>query len=492
MTRRVFFLVLAVAMGALGACTPVSEALSEAERERILLDEIARLGGAAPPGQSDDEAAAAPAKASALAAESEPVPPKALETRITLSASGAPLSAVLVRLAGRAGLRLAADPDVNLEAPVTVSVPDLAVRHALRMALAPLHYSFRVQGEELVVYEFETRGWTLSLPSLTFSASTDVTNQSGRPDTETAARRADPSALMTGVATNINLGAMATVRTETRQISTWDELERALKGMTSAEGMVAINRTLGLVTVRDRPDRLEAIDRFVSRHEAHAARQIDVSVRALEVALATSDQAGIDWSRVWKDVVGTTDLTLTGSFATPLTLPASIGPTGSARGDLLVKALSTQGRVRVLSQPSIRLMNGLPAVIQVGRVQAFVAQADQSISGPSGLTTGSIRLGSVQDGVILSITARIVGDEIILTLAPVISRIRQIRQVASGTLTVEAPDIDTRALQTTLRLTDGQTVVLGGILGPLLGSFEPGAERSELVLTITTTIVQGS
>jgi len=88
--------------------------------------------------------------------------------------------------------------------------------------------------------------------------------------------------------------------------------------------------------------------------------------------------------------------------------------------------------------------------------------------------------------------------------------VRDIRTVTSGTTSVEAPDVDNRALQTTVRLQNGETVVLGGlistqerderqgrsialkhvpILGWLLGSPKKSAPRTEIVLTLTPTIV---
>ena len=65
---------------------------------------------------------------------------------------------------------------------------------------------------------------------------------------------------------------------------------------------------------------------------------------------------------------------------------------------------------------------------------------------------------------ILHLTARIVRDEVVLNLAPILSQVREIRKVTSGTTSVQAPRVDNRALQTTVRLRNGETVVLGGLI----------------------------
>jgi general secretion pathway protein D len=175
-----------------------------------------------------------------------------------------------------------------------------------------------------------------------------------------------------------------------------------------------------------------------------------------------------------------------------------------------IRALSTQGKVKVLSQPSIRLLNGHPAIVQAGRVRAFVTEVSQTATGATGASMSALKLGSVQDGVILPLTARIVQDEVILNVAPILSQVRDIRKVASGTTSIEAPDVDSRSLQTTVRLRSGETVVLGGlfssperderlgfpialkhvpIVGWLFGARKKSAVRTELVLTLTPTIV---
>jgi MSHA biogenesis protein MshL len=281
--------------------------------------------------------------------------------------------------------------------------------------------------------------------------------------------------------------------------------------MVSKQGVLTVNRGLGMVTLRDRPEQIRDVDAFLVRYEAESAQQIAVEVRALEVTLSASDSYGINWSRIWTAIFGSgSALSIAGTFATPLTLPLTLGlQDRNGAVDVLVKALSTQGKVKVLSQPSIRLLNGHPAVIQVGRVTAFVAEASQTTTGSLGTSTFTVRLGSVQDGVILPLTARVVGDDVVMNVAPILSRVREIRRVTSGTTTVEAPDVDNRALQTTVRLKSGETVVLGGListsdtdnrsgfpgilrtfkLGWLTGSLEQASQRTEVVLTLTPKIV---
>src|SRR5260370_16655778 len=54
----------------------------------------------------------------------------------------------------------------------------------------------------------------------------------------------------------VNLGARAQVATKVTNVSTWTELETAVKAIASKDGTVMITPALGLITVRDPPDRL--------------------------------------------------------------------------------------------------------------------------------------------------------------------------------------------------------------------------------------------
>src|SRR5260370_31723159 len=91
----------------------------------------------------------------------------------------------------------------------------------------------------------------------------------------------------------VNLGAPGQVTTKVTNVSTWTELETAIKAIASKDGTVMITPALGLITVRDRPDRLGEVDVFLTRFEAEAAPPIAVAVRAFAVTPSASDSDGI-------------------------------------------------------------------------------------------------------------------------------------------------------------------------------------------------------
>lgn len=475
-------LLLVLAAAALTSCAsgrsgPLT--LGEEDRANILAEELAWLDSASQP------PAPKPAAPRSVGFPEAPKRPGPLDRRITLTAGGAPLNLLLSRLADQAGLRLVTEREVPAGTPVSATFKRLTIREALGAVLTPLGLSSRVEGEALVVYAFDTRSWTISLPVVSMSVATSLRN-------------------------SVNLGTRAEVATKVPDASTWTELEAAVKAIASRDGSVVVSPALGLVTVRDHPDRLGEIDRFLARFEAEAAQQVAIEIHAFEVSLDGSESYGIDWPRVWDSLAGNTSVSVAAVVTTPLTLPMGVSLSGPGRVRQFIRALSSQGKVKVLSQPSIRLLNGHPAIVQAGRVRPFVTEVSQTATGAMGASMSALKLGSVQDGVILPLTARIVQDEVILNVAPILAQVRDIRKVASGTTSIEAPDVDSRSLQTTVRVRSGETVVLGGlfssperderlgfpialkhvpIVGWLFGARKKSAVRTELVLTLTPTIV---
>src|SRR3989449_6764181 len=169
-------LLLALAMAALTACATTrtdTSTLSEEDKASILAEEFERLRAANQP-QTPKPAAPKP-----LEILEAPKPPEPLDRRVTLTAGGIPLNLLLRHLADQAGLRLVTEREVVITTPVSVNFQGLPVREALKAVLTPQGLFSRVDGDSLVVYAFETRGWTISLPVVSLSATTSISNETG-------------------------------------------------------------------------------------------------------------------------------------------------------------------------------------------------------------------------------------------------------------------------------------------------------------------------
>lgn len=237
-----------------------------------------------------------------------------------------------------------------------------------------------------------------------------------------------------------------------------------------------------------------------------------VSVTVAEVGLTHSQQLGFEWMLNQFKVNGyNVNVSTLGAFGTSAIggLAATINSaTSSARA--LLNTLASTTRVRVLANPSVMARNGEAAFIQVGSEVPVVTS--QQSTGTTTVTPG----GSTQTGLLQTIQYRSTG--VILRVKPVIhsgGRIdldveQEVSSAASTRTGVSAsPTISTRKITTKLSVTDGATVLLGGlmqetatnadtgvpiakdipILGHLFKSSDDSRDRTELVVLITPYIV---
>jgi len=124
-------------------------------------------------------------------------------------------------------------------------------------------------------------------------------------------------------------------------------------------------------------------------------------------------------------------------------------------------ALVNEGKARVLANPRIATMNGVQAQINIGEMRYF--QSGGWPTGDSGESSPTLwpgyypRLQQVQAGITLDITPTVGAEgDITLEVNPQVDDI-------TGTGPQGLPEVSQRQAQTTIRVRDGETVVIGGL-----------------------------
>ena len=226
--------------------------------------------------------------------------------------------------------------------------------------------------------------------------------------------------------------------------------------------------------------------------------QVLIQVLMAEVTLDSRDEWGIDFSGS-----GSIDgVDLTGGFDFASTFVPGLGaPNLAISGsdfDLLLRALSAQGRLQVLSNPSIMAANNQPARLQVGETIRIA----ESTSFDVGSQQSSVVPEDV--GVILEVTPSINPDGFVrMTIVPEISELSsETTQISEN---FESPIITRRTVTTTITVRDGQTIVVGGLISdryetreekvpffgdiPLIGALFRGefkeSRKTELLIVLT-------
>jgi MSHA type pilus biogenesis protein MshL len=291
----------------------------------------------------------------------------------------------------------------------------------------------------------------------------------------------------------------------------WAELQQNLQGLLSPEGRLVMNTRTGTATVMDRPSALRRVERFLEELEEDYARQVDIEARILEIRLKEGMEVGVDWTALahgWEGFQGNTpegglleQRTVTGSGVFRL------GLIRTDRADLLVDALATEGRLNVISRPRVTTMGNETAVFRATEnVPYFVVDVI-----PTQGTTPYVQyeLEFREAGVTLEVLAHIGDDgQITLQVHPVVSEVTGFTENLPNL--PPQPIIDQRETRTTVRMRDGQTLVIGGLILerknrevrgvpvlskiPLLGWFfrntKTSTEKVELVVMLTPRVLR--
>jgi len=253
----------------------------------------------------------------------------------------------------------------------------------------------------------------------------------------------------------------------------------------------------------------DAIDQFRKLVELLdiKVKQVMIESQFIEIRLNDAARFGIDWSAVAPNL----DVTVSG-FA-PAASSTGFIQIGYARGSLqaILGAMLSSTRAKVVAAPKVATMNGLPASLLVTTDYPYFTQT--SVVQP-GLTGGQVIAGSQLNVITLTsglvVTPKINEDNTIT--ATVTPQITDIAGTIPGPGGSTIPIQSSRSVQTTLRVKDGETIVMGGfvrtsqtrnraripllsdipLIGKLFQAHNNTVDDSELLIFLTARIVPDS
>ncbi|EHK2736771.1 PilN family type IVB pilus formation outer membrane protein [Salmonella enterica] len=281
--------------------------------------------------------------------------------------------------------------------------------------------------------------------------------------------------------------------------------------LTPEKGRYWLSESTGVLTVTDTPQVLETVSHFVDEQNREMNRQVQLSVKVLSVSNTRNEQFGIDWSLVYKSLqqVGALLNNAGGDIAGATSAGVSIldTATGSAArfsgSSLLIKALSEQGDISVVTSQDSTVTNLTPVPIQMADQTVYVAGSATTTTTDVGATT-TLTPGMITTGFNMTLLPfiRKTGD-VQLQVNFNLSDPPGIRSFTSkdGNSYIEMPYTKLRSLSQKVNLRAGQSLVLTGFSQDNTsvrksGTFTPGNflfgggrkgehGRSTLVIIIT-------
>ena len=241
---------------------------------------------------------------------------------------------------------------------------------------------------------------------------------------------------------------------------------------------VIANPETGVIAVRATQRQHASVREFIDKVMGSARRQVLIEATIVEVSLSNQYQQGIDWA-----LLRTLGLSL--QQTSPATATAAMGTisytnNGAARGmfDLRgsIKLLETFGKLHVLSSPKLSVLNNQTSLLKV--VDESVYFTIEVTAGTYNQTTGILitaptyttTVHTVPVGFMMYVTPQIGADkEVTLNLRPTITRILNYANdpnpaLAQYNIVNRIPQIQTREMESILRVRNGDIAVLGGLM----------------------------
>ncbi|MDR9012409.1 Outer membrane lipoprotein BfpB [Burkholderia multivorans] len=227
----------------------------------------------------------------------------------------------------------------------------------------------------------------------------------------------------------------------------------------------------GTITVTDTPEVLARVGDFIKMQNGNLTKQVLLNVKILSVQLTDSDSLGIDWKLVYQNLSGFGFGLANTIAADAAATTGTIGIVGAATGttlgkfngsSLIVNALSQQGRVSVVTSPSVTTLNLQPVPVQVATQTGYLAQVSSTQTAQVGTST-ALTPGTVTTGFNMNLLPYIMpGGEVLLQYSINLSALNRLRTVSSGGSSIEIPEVANRIFSQEVKLRSGQTLVLSG------------------------------
>jgi general secretion pathway protein D len=284
---------------------------------------------------------------------------------------------------------------------------------------------------------------------------------------------------------------------------------------------IIVNRESGMIGVKATAKQHEQVQGFIDQVLDSVQRQVLIEATIAEVRLSDRYQAGIDWSLVTTDpnATATQDL-LGGNLGQTPFFSFNIAETISGNPlNVTLKALETFGDVKVLSSPKVMAINNQSALLKVVDNEVYFTTDVEAVPGSvnqNSTVAIDTNVNTVPVGLVMAVTPFIDENEVVtLNVRPTISRIISFvadpnPALADAGVTSEIPVIQVREIESVLKIENGDTAVIGGLMQdqidksttgipilssiPVLGSLfryqDDQYVKSELVIFIRPIVTQ--
>jgi general secretion pathway protein D len=383
---------------------------------------------------------------------------KALKNTITIELRDAPVRAVIELIAKRSGLNFLYDRDVPADLRTTVFVRDTPVEEVLRFVLVTNQLDKRVLNENTILIYPNNPQKALQYRQLV-------------------------------------------VRSFYLQNADAKQTANLVRSLVKTRDLF-VDEKLNLLVIRDTPEAIRVVEKLIAAHDL-AEPEVMLEVEVLEVGQTLLRNLGIQWpSSIALSVVGAAGVPGQVTGREFQNLNGTLTRVTVNDPLIALQLREVAGRTNLLANPRIRVKNREKARIHIGDKVPVIT----TTAGATGFVSESVNYLDV--GLKLEVEPQVyLEDDVGIRVGLEVSNISSQITTTSGTV---AYQVGTRNAGTVLRLHDGETQVLAGlindedrrqatqvpglaqlpVIGRIFASNSDTANKTEIVLLITPRVVR--
>jgi len=262
------------------------------------------------------------------------------------------------------------------------------------------------------------------------------------------------------VSSSIGAGEMQTSTALATDV--WGEIETSLNGIISNGSTVSLGSGTGLVTVTAQLSDHDRISDYFNDLNEAVSQQISFDVNVLTVSISDSEGYGINLSSLLQGVDG--GVSILGSES----LPGAVGSvnigliTGNLDLDMVIQALSRQGRVSVDTRAGATTSNNRVVPIKVTDRLSYI-KSQEVVTDSNGSQTRSTQTDEIETGFQLQIFPRVLNNrEVMVQYTVGLSELRGIQTFGDGADTIQLPQVSETSFEQQAVIQNGQTLILAG------------------------------
>jgi general secretion pathway protein D len=212
-----------------------------------------------------------------------------------------------------------------------------------------------------------------------------------------------------------------------------------------------IDKSSGLVTITGTKNQLDRVESYIKELNKRLHKEVLIDVKIYSIRLTKNHQTGINWDNF--------NIGIKTSFALSTNkIGQTIIDSSNLNMDGVLNFLSRYGQVNSISNPKITTLNNQKAIITVGETINYSYKTVTTDANGNAVQSDTIDSKFV--GILLDITPEISDENvIIMNINPSVSSISSTQ--LNNNL---PPNTMEKKLNTIIRIKDGSTIILGGLI----------------------------